>query len=107
MLGVIYTGLREDYSNDQIEFDRSVKNPGRIASAVWFHQAQGPQSTQSDRTGNRQIIDWPREWRQVSLRSLEGCRKLLCEPSPTGKNPCQTACEPRRDVFRFGGLRQP
>lgn len=99
MLGVVYSGLREDYSNDQIEFDRAVKNPGRIAPLYGSMKRKGPNTPERP---HRQscIVTWPREWRQVSLRSLEGVANFYANRHQQVKTPVR---QPVSRAVAFSG----
>lgn len=71
LLATVYAGLRKDYSSDHIEFDRAVRNPGRIAPLYGSIKRKGDNTP--DRPHRQsQILEYPREWRQVSRRSLDG-----------------------------------
>ena len=81
MLGVIYAGLRQDFSTDQIDFDRAVKNPGRIGPLYGSIKRKGPNTPDRPHRQSR-IVTWPREWTQVSRRSLDGVANFYAQRQP-------------------------
>ena len=68
-LGAIYHGLHAEYSDDEVQFDRSVRNPGRIFRLYGTWNRKG--SDTPDRP-HRLAACWiPSPWRQVDARQIE------------------------------------
>jgi hypothetical protein len=69
ILRTIYTGLRAEYSDDEVEFDRSVKNPGRIFRLYGTVNRKGPNTPERP---HRRAQCWiPSPWRQVDRHLVE------------------------------------
>jgi hypothetical protein len=81
MLAAVYSGLREDFSSDHIEFDRAVRNPGRICTLYGSVKRKGESAPGRPHRQSR-ILHWPHEWRQVSMRSLEGVAEFYATRHP-------------------------
>ena len=66
----IYTGMKDDYSNDYVTFDRTVRNPGRICTLYGSVKRKGPNTP--DRPHRQsQITAWPRDWKQVPRKNFD------------------------------------
>jgi len=69
MLNAIYAGLASEYSDDEVDFDRSVRNAGRILRLYATWNRKGPDTV--DRP-HRLAACWiPKPWRQVDRRQIE------------------------------------
>jgi hypothetical protein len=69
-LTAIYTGMRTDYSTDLVDFDRTVRNPGRICALYGTIKRKGV-STSERPHRQSEIKAWPRDWKQVPRRKIE------------------------------------
>ncbi|AFL76403.1 hypothetical protein [Thiocystis violascens] len=68
MLKAIYAGLHAEFSDDVVEFDRSVRNPARLCALYGSVKRKGPNTP--DRP-HRQSKCWiPSDWRQVHPRQV-------------------------------------
>ena len=66
-LKVLYTGLGVEFSDDQVSFDPTVRNPGRICTLYGSVKRKGP-----DASRHRQSQVWiHHEWRQIRPRNFE------------------------------------
>ena len=85
MLTVIYTGLAQDYTNEVIKFDRTVRNPGRICTLYGSIKRKGANTpNRPHRMSCFHTI--PRDWRQVPMRCLEGVANFYASrnrPAPS------------------------
>jgi hypothetical protein len=70
MLTAIYTGLHEDHSGKPVQFDRAVRNAGRIGPLYGSIKRKGASTAERPHRQSR-IVDWPREWKQVQRSMLE------------------------------------
>lgn len=69
-LAAIYSGLWQDCTTHQVDFDRTVRNPGRICTLYGAEKRKGVST--SDRPHRRsRIITWPREWKQVRRQHFD------------------------------------
>ncbi len=83
LLTAVYSGLRKDFMTDVADFDISVRNPGRIGPLYGSVKRKG---TATLTRPHRQSKIWlPREWRQVSRKSLEGLAQFYLEREQRAK----------------------
>ncbi len=69
MLRAIYSGLHAEYSDGSVEFDRSVRNPGRIFRLYGSVNRKGPDTPERP---HRRAACWiPSPWQLVDLQLVE------------------------------------
>lgn len=69
MMRSLYSGLASEFADDEVEFDRSVKNPGRIFRLYGTRNRKGPDTPERP---HRDSACWiPDPWRQVDKRLVE------------------------------------
>lgn len=66
----IYTGLKADYSTDEVDFDPVVRNPGRIGTFYGSYKRKG-ENTPDRPHRQSEIITWPRDWKQIPRKSFD------------------------------------
>jgi hypothetical protein len=69
MLAAIYRGLREDYSDEAVLFDASVRNPSRIWRLYGTLNRKGVDSP--ERPHRQATVQMPSRWEGVSPRQIE------------------------------------
>lgn len=87
-LAVIYTGLHRAYSDDVVEFDRSVRNPARLCAMYGSVKRKGANT--ADRPHRRSVIWLPSDWRQVHPRQVDGLAEFYARrstPTPADRPP--------------------
>ncbi|MEN8130929.1 MAG: hypothetical protein ABFS45_12200 [Pseudomonadota bacterium] len=70
-LTAVYTGLRQDCTTDKVDFDRTVRNPGRICALYGAVKRKGVNTPDRPHRRSR-IVTWPRDWKQVQRQSFDG-----------------------------------
>ena len=93
-LKAIYIGLGEEYSDDLVLFDPSVRNPGRIIRLYGSWNRKGPDT--KDRPHRKTTYFQPRDLRQVSRRQIESLaavytRRQEAAPKPRSGAPASIA----------------
>ena len=69
IIRIIYTGLSAEFGDDEVDFDQTVRNPGRIFRLYGSVNRKGPDSI--DRPHRVAACQIPRPWRQVGARAVE------------------------------------
>ncbi|UHD15726.1 hypothetical protein [Thiocapsa bogorovii] len=97
MFRSIYSGLAAEFADDEVDFDRSVKNPGRIFRLYGTRNRKGPDTPERP---HRDSACWiPAPWRQVERRLVEDLANFYARRS----TPAVTSSEPRQAGPRIGG----
>ncbi len=101
ILRSLYQGLHAEFSDDVVEFDRTVRNPARLCGLYGSIKRKGPNTP--DRP-HRQSRCWiPSEWRQVHPRQVAGLAEVFArQASQTRLDATRTPQEPRRAVAIVG-----
>ncbi len=73
-LRAIYTGLAAEFSDDEVQFDRAVRNPARLCTLYGSVKRKGVDHP--ERPHRRATCQVPRDWRQVHPRQVEGLAEL-------------------------------
>jgi hypothetical protein len=100
MFRSIYSGLAAEFGDDEVGFDRSVKNPGRIFRLYGTRNRKGPDTAERP---HRMSTCWiPDPWRQVDRRRIEDLANYYARQSETAPSRKQA----RRAIrgFRQGRL---
>jgi hypothetical protein len=87
-----YGGLHTRFSDDAVVFDRTVRNPGRIAPLYGSIKRKG--TATSERPHRRSELIIPYTWKQVSQRQFEQLAKAYAQerqPKPTVSGPGRAA----------------
>ena len=79
MLRLIYDGLAKEFGDDEVEFDRSVRNPARLCTLYGSWKRKG--SNHPDRPHRQSLALIPADWRQVHPRQVEGLANLFARQS--------------------------
>lgn len=74
-LRLIYTGLAAEFSDDEVTFDRAVRNPARLCTLYGTVKRKGVDHP--DRPHRQSVCKVPRDWRQVHPRQVEGLAELF------------------------------
>lgn len=69
MFDAIYKGLKREFSTDEVDFDSTVRNPGRICALYGSIKRKGPNTP--DRPHRQSRVWIPRDWQQVSQKAVE------------------------------------
>jgi len=69
MLRVMYLGMKTDFSAEGVDFDTTVRNPGRICTLYGTMKRKG--NNAADRPHRESFIRIPKQWEQVRLVDLE------------------------------------
>lgn len=69
MLRAIYTGLAERFSDDEVHFDRTVRNPARIWRLYGTVNRKGTPS--AERPHRVATVRLPADWRRVPMKEVE------------------------------------
>lgn len=93
-LGVIYAELHRRFSDDVVEFDRSVRNPARLCCLYGSIKRKGP-NARPDRPHRQSWIAGPPDWLQVLPRQVMATAERWTK-SPAQRP--QEAPRPRRGV---------
>ena len=73
-LRAIYTGLAAEFSDDEVQFDRAVRNPARLCTLYGSVKRKG--INHPERPHRQSTCQVPRDWRQVHPRQVEGLANL-------------------------------
>ncbi|MBP8284622.1 MAG: hypothetical protein KAX46_12045 [Chromatiaceae bacterium] len=73
-LRAIYAGLAAEFSDDEVQFDRAVRNPARLCALYGSVKRKG--INHPERPHRQSVCQVPREWRQVHPRQVEGLANL-------------------------------
>lgn len=97
----LYTGLHAEFSDDAVEFDRSVRNPARLCALYGSVKRKGPNAP--DRP-HRQSRCWiPSDWRQVHPRQVAALAEVFArQASQTRLDAAQTPQAARGAVAIVG-----
>ena len=79
-LNALYSGMREDYSTDFVDFDRAVRNAGRICALYGTTKRKG-ENTPGRPHRKSQVLTWPRNWQQVSRRNFDALANMYARHS--------------------------
>ncbi|MCU7865510.1 MAG: hypothetical protein KZQ92_16210 [Candidatus Thiodiazotropha sp. (ex Lucinoma borealis)] len=69
MLKSIYYGLHTEFDTQEVSFDRSVRNPGRIFRLYGSKNRKGPNTP--NRPHRRSTVWIPKDWSQVTQKQIE------------------------------------
>lgn len=88
ILKTLYAGLHADFSDDVVEFDRSVRNPARLCALYGSFKRKGPNTPERP---HRQSKCWiPSAWKQVHPRQVAALANVYARrPSQTPPQPPQ------------------
>ena len=67
-LALIYAGLHREFSDDVVQFDRSVRNPARLCALYGSTKRKGPNTP--DRPHRKSSVQIPQDWRLVPPRQV-------------------------------------
>ena len=82
-LRAIYTGLAAEFSDDEVTFDRAVRNPARLCTLYGSTKRKGV--NHPERPHRQSTCQVPRDWRQVHPRQVDGLANLYVRQShPVG-----------------------
>ena len=102
MLKAIYTGLHAEFSDDVVEFDRSVRNPARLCALYGSMKRKGPNTP--DRPHRLSVCWIPSNWKQVHPRQVAALAEFYAsQASQTRPNVPQSAQEARAAVPTIQG----
>ena len=73
-LRLIYTGLATEFSDDEVQFDRAVRNPARLCTLYGTVKRKGVDHP--ERPHRRATCQVPRDWRQVHPLQVAGLANL-------------------------------
>ncbi len=79
MLRLIYAGLAKEFGDDEVTFDRAVRNPARLCTLYGSWKRKG--SNLPDRPHRQSLAQIPAPWRQVHPRQVEGLANLFAQQS--------------------------
>ncbi|MBP8284638.1 MAG: hypothetical protein KAX46_12125, partial [Chromatiaceae bacterium] len=79
MLRLIYDGLAKEFGDDEIIFDRAVRNPSRLCGLYGSIKRKG--SNLPDRPHRQSLAQIPAPWRQVHPRQVAGLANLFAQQS--------------------------
>lgn len=94
ILKTVYTGLHNELSDDEVSFDRSVRNPARLCALYGSVKRKGINHTERP---HRKSACWiPSDWRQVHPRQVAALADVYArQASQTRPNASQAAQEAR------------
>lgn len=96
MLRVLYSGMRLDFSTEQVLFDPTVRNPARIWRLYGSPNRKGAPS--EERPHRVATVRIPDRWQAVSLQQVEHLASAYSRrPAPAAQ------ADPRRPLHRPGG----
>lgn len=82
-LKLIYAGLHGEFSDDEVMFDRAVRNPARLCCLYGSVKRKG--INHPERPHRRATCQVPSDWRQVHPRQVEGLANLYArQAAPIG-----------------------
>ncbi len=73
-LRLIYTGLAAEFSDEDVQFDRTVRNPARLCTLYGSVKRKG--INHPERPHRQSTCQVPRDWRQVHPRQVAGLANL-------------------------------
>ena len=73
-LRLIYTGLAAEFSDDEVQFDRAVRNPARLCTLYGSVKRKG--INHPERPHRQSVCQVPRDWRQVHPRQVDGLANI-------------------------------
>jgi hypothetical protein len=79
MLKAIYAGLALEFGDDEVQFDRSVRNPARLCALYGSVKRKGV--NHPERPHRQSVVMVPSDWRQVHPRQVEGLANLYAAQS--------------------------
>lgn len=79
MLRLIYDGLAREFGDDEVTFDRSVRNPARLCTLYGSWKRKG--HNLMDRPHRQSLAQIPAPWRQVHPRQVAGLANLFAQQS--------------------------
>lgn len=97
-LRVIYTGLAAELSDDEVLFDRSVRNPARLCALYGAIKRKGIHYP--ERPWRQSRCEIPEPWRQVHPRQVDGLANFYAAQAP--QQAPQAATRPAA-AFTTGG----
>lgn len=102
ILKTIYTGLHAELSDDEVSFDRSVRNPARLCALYGSVKRKGINRTERP---HRKSACWiPSDWRQVHPRQVAALAEVYArQASQSRTNATQPAQQPRGAGERVAG----
>jgi len=77
MLNAIYKGMKPEFSTDDVSFDSTVRNSGRICALYGSIKRKGP--TTPDRPHRQSRVWIPRDWQQVSQKAVEAVAEFYTQ----------------------------
>lgn len=78
-LKIIYAGLALEFGDDEVAFDRSVRNPARLCALYGSIKRKG--ISHPERPHRQSAVMMPSDWRQVHPRQVEGLANLYAAQS--------------------------
>ncbi|MBK1655361.1 hypothetical protein [Allochromatium vinosum] len=100
-LAAIYAGLHREFSDDVVEFDRSVRNPARLCALYGSTKRKGPNT--ADRPHRRSVIWLPSDWRQVHPRQVAGLAEFFARQSSQTRSDSDRSAQEVRGGARVSG----
>jgi len=91
-LRALYHGLHSEFSADDVEFDRTVRNPGRIFRLYGTVNRKG--SDTPERPHRRSTCWIPPEWRQVTQRQVAQLASYYARQQPSRKPTPESSSSP-------------
>ncbi len=86
MLKAIYAGLHGEFSDDEVTFDRAVRNPARLCTLYGSMKRKG--INHPERPHRLATCQVPSDWRQVHPRQVEGLANFFARrAAPIGPRP--------------------
>lgn len=79
MLRLIFDGLAQEFGDDEVTFDRAVRNPSRLCTLYGSWKRKGPNLP--DRPHRQSLALIPADWRQVHPRQVAGLANLFAQQS--------------------------
>lgn len=102
VLRTIYAGLHTEFSDDEVSFDRSVRNPARLCALYGSVKRKGIDHPERP---HRKSACWiPSDWRQVHPRQVAALADLYARQASRARpNAHEIAQQPRSARERVGG----
>jgi hypothetical protein len=100
-LAAIYAGLHREFSDDVVEFDRSVRNPARLCALYGSVKRKGPDTP--DRPHRRSVIWIPSDWRQVHPRQVAALAGVYARQSSQTRSSSDGSAQDARSAIRISG----
>jgi len=92
LLRAIYTGLAAEFSDDEVSFDRAVRNPARLCTLYGSYKRKGV--NHPGRPHRQSVCILPEPWLQVHPRQVAGLADFYAAQAPAA----ETAPAPARDT---------